>query len=207
MDVNHLTMPRSEARKQFELYRELLKKKHDETDEELCRAYEAMAEGTDLIDLESTLKEVGVDENYMPKLAIIPANAHWCWWSGNGRGGGVFHTERLRVGDGIPTAAAKRVTIPDKVFAPKPHRYNGGMTTYHETNGKALVPTVPAQYRPKRGLSSYHILFEAEWEPVPPVDPILLKRLGGPGSNLYAVIAQWDLSPLEQSVLKRRLVQ
>lgn len=45
---------------------------------------------------------------------------------------------------------------------------------------------------------------EAQWRPVPPVDPFLLKHLGG---TLYVVLAQWDLTPLEQAVLAGRLEQ
>ena len=47
------------------------------------------------------------------------------------------------------------------------------------------------------------ILWEAEWETVPR-DPLLLRHLAG---GLYAVMASWDLTPLERAVLKGRLIQ
>jgi hypothetical protein len=40
------------------------------------------------------------------------------------------------------------------------------------------------------------------WEYVPHPDPILLKRLSG---SLFVVLAAWDLTELEQKVLKGRL--
>ena len=45
-----------------------------------------------------------------------------------------------------------------------------------------------------------HLLWEPRWErrPRPPGDPALLKHLAGP---LYAVLATWDLTPVEQAVL------
>jgi hypothetical protein len=47
------------------------------------------------------------------------------------------------------------------------------------------------------------VLWEADWKvhPVPPGDPALLKHIGG---DLYAVVAVWDLTPLEQAVLAAR---
>jgi hypothetical protein len=64
------------------------------------------------------------------------------------------------------------------------------------------VPLVPPNLRPARGLNRYCILFEAEWEPVPPTDPMLLRHLHG---SLYAVLAVWDLTPLERAVIAGRL--
>lgn len=45
------------------------------------------------------------------------------------------------------------------------------------------------------------ILWEAEWQAVPPKDPALLRHLGG---DLYAVVAVWDLTELERAVLGGR---
>lgn len=63
------------------------------------------------------------------------------------------------------------------------------------------MPTIPPKLRPKRGqLGLYHLLFEAEWglDPDPPVDPALVRHLGG---DLYAVLAVWDLTDVERAVL------
>ena len=34
------------------------------------------------------------------------------------------------------------------------------------------------------------------------VDPILLRHIAG---HMYAVLAQWDLTPLERSVIEKRI--
>jgi hypothetical protein len=63
---------------------------------------------------------------------------------------------------------------------------------------KSAVPHIPANLRPKFKLNNYHILFEVQnWEEYP-VDPFLLKRVVG---NLFIVIAEWELTELEASLL------
>ena len=65
------------------------------------------------------------------------------------------------------------------------------------------MPLVPIDLRPKRGLANYHILWEAIWQNVPPVDPLLLRRVG-PG-DLWIVVAAWDLTEVEQAALAARV--
>lgn len=77
-----------------------------------------------------------------------------------------------------------------------------GLPDYQLRGYRALVPLIPPNLRPARALVRYVILFEAEWEPVPPTDPLLLRHLHG---DLYAVLAAWDLTPLERAVLAGRL--
>jgi hypothetical protein len=59
--------------------------------------------------------------------------------------------------------------------------------------------TVSNDCFPGGSLGNYHILCEADWEDVP-VDPILLRHLSG---ALYAVLATWNLSPLERAVMRK----
>ncbi len=65
------------------------------------------------------------------------------------------------------------------------------------------MPIVPINLRPKRGLANYHILWEAEWHNVVPVDPLLLRRLGK--GDLWLVVAAWDLTEVEQAALTARI--
>ena len=51
-------------------------------------------------------------------------------------------------------------------------------------------------------LTGYHVLWEAEWQQVVPRDPFLLRHIGG---DLYSVVAAWDLTDLERSVIAARL--
>ena len=47
-------------------------------------------------------------------------------------------------------------------------------------------------------LDRYFILWEADWQRRAPVDPALLRPVGG---DLYVVVATWDLTDLERAVL------
>jgi hypothetical protein len=67
----------------------------------------------------------------------------------------------------------------------------------------ALVPAPPIYLRPKRGLANYHVLWEAEWSKLPPHDPLLLRRIGA--GDLWLVVAQWDLTPIERAALSTRV--
>ena len=62
----------------------------------------------------------------------------------------------------------------------------------------AKAPYIPPGLRPKGSLDRYHLLWEAEWHSLPPRDPALLRHLGG---GLYLVMATWDLTDLEATVL------
>jgi len=130
----------------------------------------------------------GLTDGGLPALAV--ARAHWTTvhtWVAEGR---FWFTARDR---------PWRWEVRQRVEA----RNIGVRIPFErERSGKAQVPRVPAEYRPKGALTGYHILFEAVWEPTPPVDPILLKHIAGP---FFVALAQWDLSPLERAVLRARL--
>jgi len=66
---------------------------------------------------------------------------------------------------------------------------------------------MPPEHRPSHHPRNYLMLWEAEWsvdQSVPPGDPALLSHIGG---DLYEVLAEWDLTPLEQAVLAGRVAQ
>lgn len=77
------------------------------------------------------------------------------------------------------------------------------------SQGFALVPLVPPDVRPKRGqLRQWHILWEVEaWSDTalgaqPDRDPYLLRRLVG---GLFVVVAEWDLTDVEQLAMRARV--
>jgi hypothetical protein len=71
----------------------------------------------------------------------------------------------------------------------------------HEKVLKTIVPKIPASLRPKGDLNKYYILWEVEkWQAVPK-DPYLLKRLT---KNMFVILAGWDLTELERSVIAGR---
>ena len=67
----------------------------------------------------------------------------------------------------------------------------------------AQVPPVPLHLKPKRGLASYFILWEATWQPEPARDPYLLRRIGR--ADLWVVLAHWELTEVERAALATRV--
>lgn len=107
----------------------------------------------------------------------------------------------------------RRVTLPVNTFPRFAVQWNQGQTERYRPGGikerdhwkpeaTAVVPIVPPRLHPRAALSNYHILWDAIWTPAPPKDPMLLRRLAG---HLYAIVAIWDLTSLEQAVLRGRL--
>jgi hypothetical protein len=192
MNIATIKMPEKEAKRAFRDYRDAVKSRHDAEDAAILAGYRHLAAGRELIDLLPVMRAAGVDEQNRPRLAICRADAKWCWYECNPE-----PTFVLNENDFGRYRASGRITFPRGFFPPCMDRTN------RRRRCRAIVPIIPPQLRPAHALSNYHILWEAEWQNVP-IDPLLLKHLGG---TLYAVLAGWDLTPLEQAVLAGRLVQ
>lgn len=193
MQLETIEMPRAEARRLFLEYRRAVRARHNAEDEAIMRGYRALADGHQVIDLARAIAAGGVDEHTLPRLAAIRADARWCYCSGLAGDGSV----RFRMDEWSSSRATRRwIQLPAGTFD-RPERVG-----YRDR--RALVPMVPPMFRPAGSLERYTILWEAEWQPFPPTDPALLRRLGG---NLYAVLAVWDLTELEKTVLAGRFVE
>jgi hypothetical protein len=193
------------AREAFLAYRNLVKEgRATEDDELLMRAYRTIAQGKRVLDLRETFKISGLDEQLRPKLAIARADAVRVWFEHHYRmSRWIFTTttsSRARAG----TGSGKTVVVPRDVFSVLDGRSSVSPPGRQQWwRIEAVVPTIPAHLRPPTtALHGLHILWEAEWQPIAPKDPILLKRIG---AYLYAVLAQWDLTELERAVLGARL--
>lgn len=194
MQLETIEMPRAEARRLFLEYRRAVRARHDAEDEAIMRGYRALADGRQVIDLAQAIAAGGVDEHAMPRLAALRADARWCYSHGVTSTGSVtFCMDEWS----SARATRRRIALPPGTFAPDQSRA-------WQRQKRALVPTVPPMFRPAGSLERYVILWEAEWRPFPPTDPALLRRLGG---NLYAVLAVWDLTELEKTVLAGRFTE
>lgn len=221
MDLQATTIDEETARVKFREYRDEVRRTHDAEDAQIMSGYREVVRGHQLISLTATLRAGGRDANGLPNLAVCRADAKKCWLEDCTFGGAVtFTTKRQRDGRAANNERDVRRfpfgTLPDwpltegKGGADTVIEYPGKPQTWnrshysHSPRYLAIVPTVPPALRPARSLGSYDILWEVDqWalDPTPPVDPALIRRIGG---DLYAVMAVWDLTDLERFVLQGR---
>lgn len=191
MDLHRITMNPSEARRAFRDYRRSMRRWGDPEDEQIARGYRALARGQQLISLRAAMRTAGLDERGLPRIAVLRADARSCFTEGVRHDGSViFRMDRVSP----DRNEGRRIRLPVGTF-PRPRR-----ATWETFS--AMVPMVPAPLRPSRSLSRFHIMWDVEWRPVPPEDPALLQHVGG---DLYAVVAVWNLTPLERAVLAERM--
>lgn len=188
MDLQTIAMPRGEALQAFRDYRAAVRERFNKEDAALMRGYKALAKGRQVLDVHDAFRQAGVDARGRPRLAISRADLPRVFmvrW----RSGAVCFSRRAEWWREAGTAFY-RIKFPDGTLP----------ATENRVEAVALVPIIPPRFRPVRALRGYHVLWEAEWQDVPR-DPLLLKHLSG---ALYAVLAVWDLTPLERAVLRGR---
>lgn len=186
------------------LYREYKKHVHwsRPIDRECMRAYQFLALGRLVIQALESVKAAGVNEEGegrgFPKLALCRADALSCTcfvgYHGNCTMMPDGASARFRWRDHAQLNWRKVMSWPDGTFP---------SNRSVRPRAVALVPTPPLHLRPKRGLANYHILWEADWTKTPPGDPLLLRRIGQ--ADLWLVVCQWDLSPVEKAALATRV--
>jgi hypothetical protein len=138
----------------------------------------------------------------LPKLALAPATAEKCHLT-------RFHDGRIVMSPHIWLRGRKdeinwrseTFVFPRDSFALD--QWRNPPTRRTSSEHAALVPIVPIHLRPQRGLQNYHVLWEADWKPLPPTDPYLLRRIGK--ADLWLVVAHWDLTEVERAALATRV--
>lgn len=202
MNVSTIAVSQDQAISKIESIKALKRPQRTDEDDALLALFTAVRKhNSRVVDLGKAFKQTGLNELGQPKLAI--ARADWGdvffyprrqtrlvgkrnyesirWVAGTGTFGstGEFHHHAY-----VSNISLPRDTFPDNLLA----------TSYI----KSPVPHVPAEHRPKYHLRNYHILFEVEKWSEYPVDPFLLKHITG---NIYVVLAEWDLTEVEASIL------
>jgi hypothetical protein len=193
MHTETIELDRTKAR---ELWRDYRKHQHwsQPIDEEVARAYHALALGKVVIRAIESLKVAGLDGAGLPRLALVRADAEHCWLQTESDGSAVFTMNQAALWSWRERSYARqRIAVPKGSFA-----------FTQRKSARAIVPQIPLPLRPKRGLANYHILFEAEWTPVPPRDPLLLRRVGK--GDMWIVCAAWDLTEVERAALAARIL-
>lgn len=192
MEVQTLKMDKDVAREAWKDYRRHLHYEKPVNDA-IASAYYQISQGKMVIRAIASLTAAGVGPDGLPKLAVCNADARQATVTIRDDGSAHMHdrdASSWRNTDGF----RRHFQFPARSF-PVP-------TARSWRAGNALVPTVPLDLRPKRGLENYHVLWEADWKPVVSRDPYLLRRIDK--SDLWVVLAAWDLSEVEQAVLQYR---
>ena len=204
MNVSTITMPIDQAKEKLQAYRQQNQKRVDEEYKAAEAGYAALAEGTPLISLTDAIRGGGFDEKMRPKLAIARADRKQVYFRWRPRDTMAAFDSRMGSRNSDTLELAIDIGRVHGVIHGKPgHEYDAWIEGY------ALVPMVPADVREAVNvkLSDCFILWEVEqWadrriSSRPDRDPYLLKHIGG---DLYAVIAEWDLTDLERLVMAGR---
>ncbi len=171
-------------------------------DEELMAAYKALGNNQRVINLPQVLHAAGVQpKTFLPALAVARADWKDCHFQIQ-NSAAYFHEAswlpyRDRDRGGPRTLRVSLATFPAETTNTD-WRAKNGLVRYPV---RALVPSIPPHLRPSK-LEKYFILWDAVWTPAAPVDPFLLKRIS---RDMFAIVAQWDLTAVERSVLEGRL--
>lgn len=204
MDVSEIAIGTAEAKR---LYREYKANRHFDSkmDAEITRAYQLISQGKMVIDARRSITEAGLGDDGRPKLAICPATAKVCFLEmlgGNDSAANRKMAWRFSAHQ-WPRTPSQYISVPTPVRSPL---FDARVSWNRDVlvssvAAKAQVPIIPARHRPKAP-QHYHILWEADWVGVP-VDPLLLRRIGK--SDMWLVVAAWDLTEVERAAMSSRL--
>ena len=167
----------------------------DREDDMLREVYKNISRGLRVLHLPTAFLGAGLNKQFLPVIAIARADTKQCRM--------YLNNEVLKFADSSdPWNPRKQVELPRRLLPAELTDAAWRTRNSHPSVGLAVaqVPSIPPQYRPEEP-HKYYILWEAEWSIMPPVDPILLKKVT---PDHYVVVAQWDLTPVEQSVLMGR---
>ena len=193
MNVATIQMDPGQAREKLKEYRG---RKHRAADAEYQRvelAYEQLAKGTPLIILSDAIAAAPRDEKGRPRLAIARADRRQVHYSRS--------WDRVHQFD----ASSQRGGRPSAELTIRVPVATEGQSGY--VSGWALIPMVPPAVIGNRALDTHFILWEVEaWADSrtgakPDLDPYLLRRVD---EDLFAVVAEWDLTDVERAVMRGR---
>lgn len=195
MEVAKLEVSREAARALWQKYQTHRNyQTPDPIDAEIERIYKIIAKGGLVIRALESIVKAGLGSDGLPKLAIARADAQKC---------------HLQIGVGSGNASMGDAQS-HRGNASRDRRFlfaNGSFEFPRSVSGRwnisAIVPHIPPDIRPARGLANYHILWEAVWTKEVPIDPMLLRRIGK--GDTWLVVGAWDLTPVERAVLTDRL--
>lgn len=207
MEIQELIVGKQEIEKELEHLKHAIKEgyisKRTTIARDLLAVYGHLQHGGKIIDLFKIFHEHGLKDGH-PKLAIVQFNARYCYLYKKNNGGAVFSNENKRQYHVYANKSNGDIELP-------PDTYEWGEILEQGLRWKTVAPMVPGRVltiaSTKLTPQYYHVLFEVDvWAkskpPTPPRDPILGKMLT---PNIFGVIATWDLTEIERTIIKGRL--
>ncbi len=185
------TVTPQEARDIITIAQELPKSKYIDA---VKKVYACIEQGMQILDLYEVFAKTGTDDNGLPKLAIARADRKEIYLTSYGN----FQYRELKKHKHYHW----RTWVSKLDFSLPRGTFTHLRKFERNKRYKTKVPTIPVKIHPTDSLKKYYILWEVEsWEEIDvmPTDPFLLKRLT---KNLFGIVAEWDLTPLEQAIMK-----
>lgn len=219
MNVATIQVPRPEAEAKLREYRKRVHAKADSEYARIREAYEAAADGKPLLVLSQVMEQAPRDSKARPHLAICRADQRQVevrvglnsdTFSIAGQVHWRTRDRETTVRRATPQEFTKyRTERRRTVVEQYGEQYARDNAWYWQTDpsGFALVPITPPDVKAGHDLSRRFVLWEVDaWadeaiRAVPDRDPYLLERIA---DDLFAVVAEWDLTPLEQAIMRDR---
>lgn len=199
MQTATIEMDKWSARRAWRDYRKHVGPESTKEDKALMECYRVLARGVRVLDLQRTMTNAGCKSGgHLPQLAVCRADAARCQFTYRA------HPDEHRIAPHFKTdiyTPHKRRLIDTWLL---PGTFSVTNWQFAQSFGlfHSQVPIIPPALRPKKDLHRYLILWEAEWSRVPQKDPILLRPIG---AGMYAIVAQWNMTPLEAAIAAGRL--
>jgi hypothetical protein len=193
MHIETLAEVKENAHAKWREYLQAAKETKDPLYFDLKRMYWQIKKGKILIDIAKIIKAGGVIKPGYPHLAI-------CRAEGKKVRCDYFTDGTVQFKDDLSSWKDKDAVVHIKTALPS-ITFNQAWRGSHSL--EAPVPMIPPKLRPKILGKEHFILWEVEaWEMLPPTDPYLLRRIT---KTVFAVLAQWDLTPLERAAMAGRM--
>jgi hypothetical protein len=214
MKVEELEVPVEQAKAELQALKEAVKQnakfEREQLYRDLQRVYAHIARhGGKVIDVYEAFKKAGLNSEGNPKLAICRADGVVCYALKYEDGRCLYRADKQ---EWYYSKTNGDVLLPAGTFkwimVEEPSRWNPNVKIKRMTGSdriKTSVPIIPPSILNlvKTQLKNYHIIWEVkEWRPLPPKDPILVKKLT---PNLFGVLATWNLTKLERAVIRGRI--
>lgn len=200
-----IEMAEEEAKEEYIKYRDALKGRLDKQHkqyEEIKKVYHALSKGHKVIDVFDAFKRTGVNKEGEPKLAMCRADYKTVNFEKRRFGSGVFYGLDSWIKEAVPLPSGTFPNWETDTRIDPETKQTVSTNWIHREKIKTGVPIIPAEFLPESKLENYYILWEVkDWvETIPPKgDPYLLKRIS---SNLFSVLAEWDVTEIERAVLR-----